>query len=73
MPIPPMKSVYSSCISYIGYDEEEGAFYVRWYRTGKLSKYSGVDRITAQQILEAPSVGESVASVLKQGYDHEYV
>lgn len=66
------KSVFSSMVSEIGYDDEKQELIVTWAKSGRRSIYSGVDEETATQLANAPSVGQMINSDIKPNYSHRY-
>jgi len=67
-----MKSVYSSMVSEIGYDDETGEMLVRWANSGKTSAYAGVSEDVAFEAAQAASVGQYINSEIKGQYGHRY-
>jgi hypothetical protein len=67
-----MKSVYSSMVSEIGYDDQTGELLVRWAKSGKTSAYAGVPEDVAFEAAQAASVGEYINSEIKPNYGHKY-
>lgn len=67
-----MKSIYSSHIAEVGYDPDTSEFLVTW-DTGKTSVYSGVEAETAEQVMNAPSIGGLIHSVIRGKYPHRYL
>jgi hypothetical protein len=67
---PAMRSVYSTSVNAVGYDEENAELYVEWH-SGRVSIYSGVPLIVFDQVSNAPSVGSAMLEVKKQ-YKHRY-
>jgi hypothetical protein len=67
-----MKSVYSSHVDAVGYDEETGDLIVRW-QSGKTSAYADVPEEVAKRVMSAPSVGEALHEEIKGSYDHRYL
>jgi hypothetical protein len=67
-----MKSVFSSMVSEVGYDDETQELLVRWARGGKMSAYAGVSEDTALEVANAASVGEYLNSEIKPNYGHRY-
>ena len=66
------KSVYSSNVSEIGYDDETGEMLVTWSKSGKVSAYAGVPEDVAEACSVAPSVGSFLNSEVKPFYQHRY-
>lgn len=69
MPLPEMKSVYSSNVDTIGYDN--GDLYVQW-TTGRVSVYHGVPASVASDVAGSWSVGKALREQVKERYSHEY-
>lgn len=69
--MPWTKSVYSSNVSTVGYDEETQELIINWTR-GKRSIYSGVPEELAVQLSNAPSVGQMLNSEIKPNFNHRY-
>ena len=65
------KSVYSSNVQEIGYDEAKRELYVTWTR-GKRSVYSGVPEELAADLANAPSVGTMLNAEVKPYFQHRY-
>ena len=65
------KSVYSSNVSEVAYDEETKELTITWTR-GKRSIYSGVPEELAIDLSNAPSVGGMLNSEIKPYYSHRY-
>lgn len=66
------KSVYSSHVTEIGYDEENQELLVTW-SNGRQSAYSGVPEATAVELSNAPSVGGMLQSQIKGVFNHRYI
>lgn len=69
--VATMKSVFSSNVDEIGYDEEKSELVVVW-KGGKTSIYSGVPQIVAEQTMNDWSVGKAISSNIKPNYSHRY-
>jgi len=70
MPIE-MRSVFSSNVDEIGYDQETEELHVKW-TSGKTSIYGpGVSPDVAEQTMNAFSVGQAVRAI-KGSYPHRY-
>ena len=65
------KSVYSSNVSEVAYDEETKELTITWTR-GKRSIYSGVPEELAIDLSNAPSVGTMLGQEIKPYYSHRY-
>lgn len=66
------KSVYSSMISNVGYDEETKELTVT-FQNGKTCAYLGVSEDLALQLSVAPSVGTMFNQQIKGQYNFRYV
>ena len=66
-----MKSVYSSNVSEVGYDDETQELLVRW-NSGKTSAYKGVTEEQAFECSQAASVGQYLNSEIKPNFSHRY-
>jgi hypothetical protein len=69
--MPEMRSVLSSLANAIGFDQETGDLHVT-FSNGKTAVYHGVPPEIAQQILDAPSVGEALHSMIRGKYRFSY-
>jgi len=67
-----MKTVYSSHIAAVGYDEAAKRLDVE-YQTGKRAAYMNVPPEVANNVLNAPSVGSALHSLVKGRFDFGYV
>jgi hypothetical protein len=65
-----MRSVYSSHVSSIGY--ENGNLIVEW-ANGRTSEYSGVPENVAEEVMNAPSIGSALRNSIKGAYVHRYL
>jgi hypothetical protein len=65
------KSVYSSMVSEVGYDDETQELLVTWVN-GRRSIYAGVPEGLADQLSRAPSVGSMINSDIKGSFPHRY-
>jgi hypothetical protein len=65
-----MREVYSSAVQEIGY--EDGKLVVVWKRSGKTSTYTGVPPELAQQVMNAPSIGQALRESVQNQYAHGY-
>jgi hypothetical protein len=69
-----MHEVYSSAVQEIGY--EDGRLVVVWKerkgRPPKTSTYTGVPPDLAQQVMNAPSIGQALRESVQGVYDHGY-
>ena len=66
------KSVFSTMVEEIAYDDETSEFLVTW-KNGKRSVYEGVPEDVAEQVASAPSVGQAMNQLVKNTYQHRYV
>lgn len=66
------KSVYSSNVSEIGYDETTQELTVRW-KNGRVSAYKGVSEEKALEVANAASVGGILNDEIKPNFSHRYV
>jgi hypothetical protein len=69
---PVMRSVYSSHVNRIGYDNETGELHVQW-DSGKTSVYSGVPAQLADETMNSWSVGKSLSTSIKPTFPHRYL
>ena len=58
------QSVFSSNVESVGYDDNTGEMTVTW-KSGRVSAYAGVSEELAQQIANAPSVGQAINQQIK--------
>lgn len=70
MPLPEMKSVFSSHVESVGY--RDGTLFVTWL-SGKTSSYKGVPPDVAEKAANNWSVGEFIRNEIKPNFPHEYV
>jgi KTSC domain len=66
------QNVFSSHVASVGYDEATNDLLVEW-KNGKTSAYAGVPEDLAQQVANAPSVGQMIHGLIKNNYPHRYV
>ena len=66
------QNVLSSHVASVGYDEATNDLLVEW-KNGKTSAYAGVPEDLAQQVANAPSVGQMIHGLIKNNYPHRYV
>jgi hypothetical protein len=66
------QSVYSSMVSEVAYDSNTNELHITW-NSGRRSAYSGVSEDVANQVANAPSVGQAVNQLIKGSYNHRYV
>lgn len=67
-----MRQVYSSSVSEIGYDDAKHDLIVIWARGGKRSVYENVPEDLADQVMNAPSVGQALREQIQGHYEHRY-
>lgn len=67
MAVPAMKSVFSSTVDQIGYDENALELWVK-FKSGKTYVYQGVPMDTAMLVMDAPSVGQALNQFIKGQY-----
>ena len=72
MPETWSQNVSSKQASVIGYDADAEELLVTW-KSGRQSAYQGVPEALAQQLANAPSVGQMLNSEIKNQYPHRYV
>lgn len=68
------KSVYSSHVSEVGYDEDRGGMTVKW-QNGRTSLYEGVPEETAEMLASGAvaSVGGYLHTEIKNRFSHRYI
>lgn len=69
---PPMRSVYSSFVTHIGYDPLTQFFYVA-YKNGQRVAYGGVPADVADSIMKAPSIGEALHMHVRGKFQFRYL
>lgn len=71
-----MKSVFSSHIAKVGYDEASQELHVEFQQKGQKAAqtavYSGVPPDVAKMVVDAPSVGSALHELIKGKYAHGY-
>jgi hypothetical protein len=67
-----MRSVFSSHVNSIGYDEESGELHVT-FSTGRTAVYANVPPKVAHDVLEAPSIGEAMWRQIRGHYPFGYL
>ncbi|MFZ3215649.1 MAG: KTSC domain-containing protein [Candidatus Acidiferrales bacterium] len=67
------RTVFSSMVSEVGYDDQAQEMIVTWAKGGKTSAYAGVPEELADTCSRAPSVGSFINSEIKPFYSHRYV
>ena len=70
--LPEMKSVSSSNVSEVGYDEKNQVVYVRFHNSA-LYIYKGVPQYDYDGLLNAPSVGSYLHRNYKNVYPYERI
>lgn len=70
-PSPPLKSVYSSHISQIGYDPVAKELTV-CYSKGRAAVYREVPADVGESIMQAPSVGEALHNLVRGKFSFTY-
>jgi len=65
IPMADMIQVNSSAVSAVGY--ENGTLYLQW-KTGKLSTHPNVPVAVWNQLLAAPSIGQFIATHIRNKY-----
>lgn len=63
------KSVFSSHIDEIGYDDETRELTVRWDGDGGTTVYRGVPHEVAKEVWHAPSIGEALHRHIRGKFD----
>lgn len=72
MKYPQMKTVSSSNIAELGYDEKDQIVYVR-FSNNTMYIYRGVSEIEFQNLLNAPSIGSYLHMNYKNVYPYERI
>lgn len=67
--LPDMRSVYSSHIDEIGYDESSQELHVKW-QNGKITVYMGVPPEVFAQVNASASIGKSLHELVRGKYAH---
>ena len=72
-----MRYVYSSHVAAIGYDEDARTFHVKFGPTlehpgGRNAVYQGVSPETAENVINAPSIGSAIHAYLKGKHTFRY-
>lgn len=70
--MPWTKSVFSSRVSEIAYDEQTKELLVTWAKGGRTSIYSDVPEEVAIDLSNNVSVGSMIASEIIPNYRHRY-
>lgn len=78
MPIPAMKTVQSTRVFQLGYDEKARTLYVRFtpskrWPAGRVAVYQGVPPETAADIVSAPSIGQALDVSIKGIFPFSYL
>ena len=66
-------SVNSEMISEVGWDDTTNELIVRFKKNGKTAAYKGYDEDFANQLANAPSVGQMFIREVKSNRDFRYV
>ena len=69
--MPEMRSVFSSHVDALGYDEESAELHVR-FKDGNSVVYHGVPPEVAGQVVTAPSIGEALHQAVRGRFRHRY-
>lgn len=69
---PSMKSVASSHVSKIGYDESSEELHVE-YDNGRVIVYSGVPAGVASKVMDSESIGSALHARVRGRYDFQMV
>jgi len=67
------QSVFSSMISSVGYDTDSNELLVTFSRNGKTAAYQGVPEDKANELANAPSVGQMFLSEIRDAFPFRYV
>lgn len=67
-----MRSVFSSMVSEVGWDDGTNEILIKWAGSGKTSAYGPATEDVADEASRAPSVGQFVISEIKPNYQHRY-
>lgn len=78
MPMPAMTTVQSSKVFQMGYDAETKALYVRYtpskkYPAGRMAVFQGVPPQTADEVINAPSIGQAMGISIEGIFPHTYL
>lgn len=68
---PPMKEVYSSNVSAVGYAPDTQELHVTW-STGKTSVYEGVPADLGEQASTSWSIGKFLNENVRDKFPHKY-
>lgn len=71
--MPWTKSVFSTRVSEIAYDEETKELQVTWAKGNKISVYEGVPEEVAVDLGNSFSVGSMIANEIIPNYKHRYM
>lgn len=63
--------VYSSHIDSLAYDDATSTLHVR-YSKGNTAIYEGVPANVAAQVMQAPSIGTALHSLVRGQFPHKY-
>ena len=70
--MPWTKSVFSSRVTEIGYDEQTKELSVTWSKGGKTSIYEGVPEEVALDLSTSVFVGTMIGTEIIPNYKHRY-
>jgi hypothetical protein len=70
--MPWTKSVFSSRVSEVAYDETTKELFVTWAKGGKRSIYSDVPEEVALDLSASVSVGTMIGTEIIPNYSHRY-
>lgn len=70
--MPWTKSVFSSRVSEVGYDENTKELTVKWAKGNKTSIYEGVPEEVAIDLSNSVSVGSMIGAEIIPNYKHRY-
>ena len=71
--MPWTKSVFSSRVSQLTYDEQTKELQVRWAKGNKTSVYENVPEEVALDLSTSVSVGTMIANEIIPNYRHRYL
>ena len=67
------QAVFSSMISEVCYDTDSNELLVTFAKNGKRAAYQGVPEEKANELANAPSVGQMFLSEIRDSYPFRYV
>ena len=67
-----MRPVFSSHVQAIGYDAASSELHVA-YKNGSRVAYKGVPQGVANKVMQSPSIGSALHSMVKGSYAHRYL